>query len=821
MAGRKTVWDLLLQIDGKDHGASAAMRQVKRQMQDMQAASKQLKGDFSAFTKSAGKLALGLVGGVTAATVAVVKMASDVANTGDQVAKTSKAIGIGIEAYQGLQYAMQQSGVSAEEFDGALKKFNQTVRLGAAGNAAARKQLEAIGLSADKLSKMKPEEAFLTLSNYMKSLPNDAARTQVAITMFGKAAGPRMMAAMKEGSGGIKKLMNEAKSLGIVLTDSQAHQSEAYVDALTKLKKSGQGLKTQFITGAIGPLTKAFETLSGAVMNNLPAIQELGRKFGEWLGDVVDRLPEIIAKIKEMAAWLWENITRLKDMAGGWQNVAKIAGAVVIAPTAVKGLRVVNSLVVFIKTAVKALPAILAGMKGAFVVLGAAAKGAFATIAAAAAPIAAIIAAIVIVVIVIIRRFQDLKKYVLEAFGSIKQTLVEALGPDNPIFKVIDAIKSFFGGGEASEGVKKFGEVAKQVLGVVWNIIENVVLVMLKQVINVLAAAIKIFIGVFKVAFNIIKGIIMIPIAIVKIIIALFKGGFKGAIVEVKSQFKQFGDVFNNIFGGIKIVVTSVIDFFKSMGNNLKTMLKDILGDEKFQALATFFTGIGNAIKNIFSSVGSFFTSTFTGAINGVKSIIEGLVGVFTSVFDKIKGLITSVVDYFTGKFATVKDFFASVGDFFKGGGGKDKMASHAAGGIFTQRHIAQIAESGAEAVVPLNNTPNGYRIWKQAGEMGGYLQTTTQGVAVAKVAAQGVARVGEMGGAEPDSPPITKAAAASLTRNEGGISINFTQSNTFTGGTPDQAVVKQIADAGKKAADDLEKRLEQIMRDKRRVSFA
>jgi hypothetical protein len=124
MASKKTIWNLSLEISGKGTEASQAIRTVKKQLEDLKGAADQLGKDWKSFTGNATKLALGVAGGVTAATAGVVAMANSFAETGDKVAKTSAAIGIGIEAYQGLQHAMGQSGVSAEEFDSALKKFN-------------------------------------------------------------------------------------------------------------------------------------------------------------------------------------------------------------------------------------------------------------------------------------------------------------------------------------------------------------------------------------------------------------------------------------------------------------------------------------------------------------------------------------------------------------------------------------------------------------------------------------------------------------------------------------------------------------------------
>jgi hypothetical protein len=278
MAGsKKTFWNLSLEIAGKGTEASEAIRTVKKQLEDLKAAAGQLNKDWKGFTSNASKLIAGVAGGAAAATAAVVAAANSFADTGVAIQRTAGAVGMGVEAYQQMQYAMTRSGLSAQEFDSALEKFNLTVRQGAAGNEAAAKQLEAIGLSASKLAAMKPEEAMERLSDYMKQLPNDAERTRVAVTLFGKAAGPQMMQAMREGSEGLRELMKESEKY-YTFTEENIKQSREYQNAQNDLKESVGSLKNQFISGAMGPLTEAFKTLTGAVLDNMPAIKELGEK---------------------------------------------------------------------------------------------------------------------------------------------------------------------------------------------------------------------------------------------------------------------------------------------------------------------------------------------------------------------------------------------------------------------------------------------------------------------------------------------------------------------------------------------------------------
>ena len=49
----------------------------------------------------------------------------------------------------------------------------------------------------------------------------------------------------------------------------------------------------------------------------------------------------------------------------------------------------------------------------------------------------------------------------------------------------------------------------------------------------------------------------------------------------------------------------------------------------------------------------------------------------------------------------------------------------HATGGIFSQEHLAWVAEDGPEAIIPLTDTARGLAIWEQAGRMLGVPSTT------------------------------------------------------------------------------------------------
>jgi hypothetical protein len=273
---------------------------------------------------------------------------------------------------------------------------------------------------------------------------------------------------------------------------------------------------------------------------------------------------------------------------------------------------------------------------------------------------------------------------------------------------------------------------------------------------------------------------------------ALYKNheGFRNLVDGVWGKIK---DVAGNAWEGIKGAASGAFNFLDNLTGGTLTKMKD-----------NFLNGINN--------IKEFFTGLWSALKEGPAATIQFLKDTFFRLFDSIKEKLTAFVDFFKNAISGVKDFFGGIGDKIGGlfnGGRNNNVPGHASGGIFTQPHIAQIAEAGAEAVVPLNRSPQGFDIWKQAGELGGYVDRMNQQTQTTSTS--GI-------------PPVMEAAAQKISNNENVITINFSQNNTFTGGTPDKETVNQIFVAGQQAADDFEVRVKQafdsIMRNKRRVSY-
>lgn len=152
----------------------------------------------------------------------------------DSTAKLSDRLGISTEALTGLQHAADLSGVSSETLTGGLEKMLNTIGKAANGEKTATDALDGVGLSAESLANMKPDEAFAKIADGLVSIQNPAMRAAAAQDIFGKS-GQQLLPLMLSGAEGIKAAQAEAEKLGLTFSRVDAAKVEMANDAMTKV----------------------------------------------------------------------------------------------------------------------------------------------------------------------------------------------------------------------------------------------------------------------------------------------------------------------------------------------------------------------------------------------------------------------------------------------------------------------------------------------------------------------------------------------------------------------------------------------------------
>lgn len=274
---------------------------------------KALKGAESRMSKFGGALKkIGKVGaaGLAAVGTAAVGAAFKFAETGDRIAKTSRAVGFGIEAFQELEFAMGQMGLSTQETEKVFIKFNKRIGEAAEGEGAAAKAVERLGLSLrDTSGEMKDQDRlFSEVIGKLQAMESSQERAAAASDFFGDRAGPKLATAIEEGEEGIDALRAKARDLGAVMSEDTAKQAEKFQDALDDVKKAAGGLLRDAVTPLMGFLAeKVFPFIKTTVIPTLET-------WSEWIGP---RLKASFSALQVKVEEWWPAIKRAFETVAG------------------------------------------------------------------------------------------------------------------------------------------------------------------------------------------------------------------------------------------------------------------------------------------------------------------------------------------------------------------------------------------------------------------------------------------------------------------------------------------------------------------------
>lgn len=201
--------------------------------------------------------------GAYASVSAIKGMVDDMSDLVDQ----SKALGTTTESLMGLQHAATLGGVSTNKLNTSLQKLVVNIsKASAEGKGTVVDALAELGLNADRLNNLKPEQQMGVIADALKTVGNDADKARLAYTIFGKA-GVSLLPMLADGSGGLRRMAKEAESLGIVFSSEQVGNVEAFGDALDNLSTSlgqlGQGLLIDVAPAAIKTTEALIEAVRG------------------------------------------------------------------------------------------------------------------------------------------------------------------------------------------------------------------------------------------------------------------------------------------------------------------------------------------------------------------------------------------------------------------------------------------------------------------------------------------------------------------------------------------------------------------------------
>lgn len=256
-------------------------------------------------------LGLGATLGITGAALGL--FVNGYADATGAIGDTAERTGISRERFQELGFAAKLTGSSSEVLAGALQKMNLNVGAAAKGSKELTDMFSGLGIKLRNTdgSLKSTDEQFAMFVDRISKIKNPSLQAQAAVKVFGKSA-TELLPLIRGGSAGLQEMSDEARRLGIVLSDDAVRDGEAFGDILDTLKSAIVGVGNTIGTALVPELSKMATWLTETIVKYRPQIEAFATAFARdlpgnierivgFLGDLYNGIQPVISAIGWMA----------------------------------------------------------------------------------------------------------------------------------------------------------------------------------------------------------------------------------------------------------------------------------------------------------------------------------------------------------------------------------------------------------------------------------------------------------------------------------------------------------------------------------------
>lgn len=170
----------------------------------------------------------------------------------DGVGKKAAQIGTTAEELQRFAFAARSAGVDSTKLESSLERFVKRLGEAEQGFGAAKRALEAMGLSAEELAKMPLSEAVALVADELGEMGSASEQAANAAALFGRE-GVAMINMLRDGGDALRDTMNAADAFGAVVSNETVAAAEALEDRMGRLSDGIKGQLNEALV-EMGPL---------------------------------------------------------------------------------------------------------------------------------------------------------------------------------------------------------------------------------------------------------------------------------------------------------------------------------------------------------------------------------------------------------------------------------------------------------------------------------------------------------------------------------------------------------------------------------------
>ncbi len=202
-------------------------------------------GDIAAYDRASITVA-NLSEAAFTATVALGNLAASTAKEITQYVRLGEGLGVGTQGARELSAMFIALGSDANDVSDALQTVSDYALEAASGNKEWVKTFTAAGVNIANLRNKKPDEILEVVADGIAGLGQAAERAAAASRIFGDDVGRKLLPLLVQGSAGIKRMREEARIFGGVITEEAAKSAVELEGDLRRLNYASQELKMRF-----------------------------------------------------------------------------------------------------------------------------------------------------------------------------------------------------------------------------------------------------------------------------------------------------------------------------------------------------------------------------------------------------------------------------------------------------------------------------------------------------------------------------------------------------------------------------------------------
>jgi hypothetical protein len=278
-------------------------------------------GRLRAFSAVVGGIGAGLSAAAGAALGGFGAALNSFSDFGSAIQDSMGRTAMGSDLLQTLAFSAGQAGGSIKDVEGAARTMSKTIAAAAAGNKTAAKSLAAVGLSANQLLALSPDDRFKAIAEGISRISDPSLRAAAAMKVFGKGA-TNIMEVLAGGAAGIEAAQRDLQSSGLILSPEDIANADALGDAWGKLTET---------------LKAAWRLIGAALAPTVTSLITVVQSWVTWLTQVADANRGLIKGIAIAAVVIGGLGTALIAVAGVALGFSVIIAAI---PTIVAGIGV-------------------------------------------------------------------------------------------------------------------------------------------------------------------------------------------------------------------------------------------------------------------------------------------------------------------------------------------------------------------------------------------------------------------------------------------------------------------------------------------------